>query len=101
MEINESGTSIELPKYKCTKEVWALKIKDINKHEFLKDPKTGNRPDNYYTIVPENNRYMPFNVDENYWNKHQPKTGGYYVQYKDGYKSFSPSDAFEDGYVLL
>src|ERR1700748_3513656 len=98
---NEEIASIELPKYQCHKQVWALKIKDINKFEFLKDPKTGNKPDNHYTIIPENTRYAPFEVDEKYWNKHQPQIGGYYVQHKDGYQSYSPAKEFEDGYTLL
>ena len=33
--------------------------------------------------------------------KHQPTVGGYYVVYKDGYKSFSPADAFESGYTRV
>jgi hypothetical protein len=27
--------------------------------------------------------------------------GGYYVVYEDGYKSFSPASAFENGYTRL
>jgi hypothetical protein len=30
--------------------------------------------------------------------KHKPQVGGYFVQYRDGYKSFSPAAAFEEGY---
>jgi hypothetical protein len=30
--------------------------------------------------------------------KHQPQIGGYYVVYEDGYASFSPAKAFEEGY---
>lgn len=33
--------------------------------------------------------------------KHQPHVGGYYVQYEDGYKSFSPAKAFEEGYTRV
>jgi hypothetical protein len=33
--------------------------------------------------------------------KHSPEAGGYYVQYKDGYTSFSPAEAFEEGYTRL
>jgi hypothetical protein len=32
--------------------------------------------------------------------KHQPEVGGYYVQYNDGYASYSPAAAFEEGYTL-
>lgn len=92
--------SIELPKYVCHKQVWALKIKDIEITEFLKDPATQNKPDSIYKIIPENNRYAPFEVSEAYYNKHSPQIGGYYVQYKDGYQSYSPGKEFEDGYTL-
>ncbi len=30
--------------------------------------------------------------------KHQPIVGGYFIRYKDGYESFSPKEAFEEGY---
>ncbi len=31
--------------------------------------------------------------------KHKPQVGGYLVQYEDGYQSFSPAKAFEEGYT--
>jgi hypothetical protein len=40
-------------------------------------------------------------VDHPYMAKHQPEVGGYYVQYEDGYASFSPAAAFEDGYTPI
>jgi hypothetical protein len=30
-----------------------------------------------------------------------PSVGGYYVVYDDGYKSYSPSEAFEGGYTKI
>ena len=30
--------------------------------------------------------------------KHRPQIGGYYVVYEDGYASYSPAKAFEEGY---
>jgi hypothetical protein len=33
--------------------------------------------------------------------KHAPEVGGYYVVYADGYKSYSPAKAFEDGYTQV
>ena len=38
-------------------------------------------------------------VDAAYVEKHEPEVGGYYVRYKGGYESWSPADAFEDGYT--
>lgn len=43
----------------------------------------------------------PFIVTPNYLSRHKPTAGGYYVRYKDGYESFSPAEAFEEGYTLL
>lgn len=98
---SNNQASIELPKYNCHKQVWALKIKDIHKFEFIRDSVTGNKPDDYYIIEPENKKYAKFEVSESYYKKHNPQIGGYYVQYKDGYKSFSPAKEFEDGYSLI
>lgn len=84
----------ELPKYRCHKEVWALKIERIdNPHP---DPNDGSRD-----LVFDNKTFLPMRVDYEYMQKHDPQPGGYYVQYKDGYKSFSPAKPFEDGYTLI
>lgn len=86
----DSAVSAELPKYKCFKEVWALKISGIKHHK-----------DASATIFPEDNTYAPFEVEAAYIEKHKPQVGGYYVVYKDGYKSYSPAKAFEEGYELI
>ena len=87
----------EMPKYKCHKEVWAFKIKFI-----VRDGEGENREtDGSAMITPEEEGYDAFKVDHQYMHKHKPEVGGYYVQYKDGYKSFSPADAFEDGYSRI
>lgn len=39
-------------------------------------------------------------VSKEYWGKHAPEVGGYYVEYADGYASYSPAKAFEEGYSL-
>jgi len=81
--MNES----EMPRYKCHKQVWALKIESI---DF--DSKT---------ITPTNKDFSPFKVNADYLAKHKPESGGYYVVYNDGYQSFSPANAFEEGYSLV
>lgn len=81
----------EMPRYKCHKEVWALKIKIVDIHE------SGSGA----TITPEEEGYAPFEVDADYIMKHSPFPSGYYVVYEDGYKSFSPAEAFEKGYTAL
>lgn len=90
----------EMPKYKCHKEVWGLKIARIEKDSDM--AKTTNREtDGSATITPVEEGYAPFKVDHAYMRKHNPTVGGYYVVYEDGYKSFSPADAFEDGYTRI
>lgn len=79
----------ELPKYRSHKEVGALKIAKLEPN------------DEGALITPEDRGYIPIQVSKEYVEKHSPKAGGYFVQYKDGYQSFSPSQAFEEGYRRL
>lgn len=96
--MNDITLSGEMPKYKCYKEVYALKIAKIVKDgEGQENVET----DGSAMITPEDTRYAPFKVDLAYMQKHNPQVGGYFVVYKDGYKSFSPAEAFETGYVLI
>ena len=98
--INKMSDSVEMPKYQSHKQVWALKIKEIVFDHDL--AKADNREtDGSATITPEDDGYAPFKVDHAYCRKHEPKVGGYYVVYEDGYKSFSPAEAFEGGYTKL
>jgi len=85
-----SGTSEprkEMPKYKCHKEVRALKIAAMEVQQ-----------DGSVRIQPHDAGYDVFTVSAEYWAKHKPEVGGYYVVYEDGYESYSPAKAFEDGY---
>jgi len=79
-----------LPEYRCNKKVCAIKIKDIavNIH--------GDG-----VIIPAIIGYSAIDITVEYIAKHNPQIGGYYVVYKDGYRSFSPAAAFEEGYVLI
>lgn len=79
-----------MPKYQCHKQVWALKIKDVIEGE-----------DGLDYIVPEDPRYGRVFVSVDYVLNHAPQAGGYYVVYEDGYKSFSPAEAFEAGYTRI
>jgi len=88
---------MELPKYRCHKEVWALKIAAVSIPGLGPNEET----DGSKVLMPEDKRYAPFKVDPDYVRKHDPQPGGYYVVYKGGYKSFSPADAFEEGYTLI
>lgn len=96
-----SNVASEMPRYRSHKEVWALKIESI---EFDADKARadGNREtDGTATFIPEDKRYSPIKLDAAYVRKHEPRAGGYYVVYRDGYKSWSPASEFEDGYTLV
>ncbi len=86
--MNDTNEAREMPKYDCHKQVWALNIAKIL---FNLDEGTA-------VITPREEGYAAFEVSREYIRKHNPRAGGYYVAYKDGYKSFSPAEAFEAGY---
>lgn len=91
-------TAMEMPRYKCHKEVWALKIEKIEMASGDRPAVPNEETDGGAIITPADPGYAAFKVDMEYMHKHKPQVGGYYVVYKDGYKSFSPAEAFEDGY---
>ena len=90
----------ELPKYKSHKQVWALRIKEVALDSDLAQ-QDGRETDGNAMITPEHAGYAPFRVDADYVRKHKPEAGGYYVVYADGYTSFSPAKAFEEGYTRV
>lgn len=92
------SVTAEMPKYQCHKQVWALKISSI---EFGLDPDAmvGDTSPEILRLVFENGLYAPIRITPDYFNKHQPKVGGYYVKHSDGYESYSPANVFEDGYT--
>jgi hypothetical protein len=99
--MNDVAAAAEMPRYRSHKHVWALKIASIVfDHDLAKED--GNREtDGSATITPSDVGYAPFKVDSAYVRKHAPQAGGYYVVYADGYKSWSPAQAFEEGYTRV
>lgn len=85
----------QMPKYRCFKEVWALKIASVAFNGC--DTTTDENP--IVTVAFEGTTFAPkkFNLHR----KPTPQVGGYYVVYEDGYESFSPAKAFEEGYALI
>lgn len=82
-------TLIPIPRYACHKQVCALKIRDIfTVHRGI-------------LIVPVEDGFPPFEMPPEWAAKHKPEIGGYWVQYDDGYQSYSPAAAFESGYSRL
>ena len=82
-----------LPKWKCHKEVWAVKIFGLEMNA-----------DGSANIAPVGDDLSEFTTGAN-WNERftlrEDMDFGYYVQYADGYESWSPSSAFENGYTLI
>lgn len=83
-------TSTDIPQYRSHKTVRAIKIMALQINA-----------SGQAMIAPEGVEHASFHVNAEYVKKHNPKAGGYYVRYEDGYESWSPAEAFEsDGAVL-
>jgi hypothetical protein len=78
---------MDLPRWKCHKEVGADKIVRI-------EPSTTGA-----TLHLEGGAIA--NVNLLWQDRHRPQVGGYYVVYNDDYSSFSPAQAFEEGYTRI
>lgn len=86
----EEGTAaVEIPIYQCHKRVRAAKITGFR----------GNGTDVPDILLGEICGITT--VLQEWFEKHKPEIGGYFVIYEDGYKSFSPAKAFEDGYSKI
>lgn len=88
-----SDVQTTMPRYQSHKKVWALKIASI---AIEVEGDTGTT-----IITPADEGFSPFVVNAEYVDKHKPHPGGYFVQYEDGYASFSPAEAFESGYTRI
>ena len=91
------GTQVQLHKWKCHKEVWADRIRAV------------------IVLSPIDERIAPTNhdvtlrldgggeigVSKTFIARGIPSVGDYFVQYDDGYQSWSPAKAFEEGYTRL
>jgi hypothetical protein len=86
------GVGIEMPRYQCHKQVWALRIAGIS----LPQNEAGDAELGF-----ADGRYSPRLMPRAWLDKHNPEVGGYFVLYEDGYTSFSPAAAFESGYTLI
>lgn len=88
---------ISLPRYRCHKEVSALKIEHV-----FQNPRG-------IELHFVDKRFVPIQMPLEWYRKHamsegkplQSLEGGYLVVYPDRYMSWSPAAAFEDGYTLI
>ena len=87
-----TGASREMPRYKCHKEVWALKIAALEVQE-----------NGSAKIAPEDKGYAPFGTRVSWADQFHGDDNdlGYYVVYRGGYTSWSPTKAFEEGYTAI
>jgi len=83
-----------MPQYQSHKKVWALKI--ISVEQVGTDSTIDENP---IVVIEFEGRFA--NKEFNLHGKPTPEAGWYYVQYPDGYESFSPAAAFEEGYTLI
>ena len=85
-----SETASPMPRYQSHKEVSALKIKKVMRDEWG------------IGLVFEDRGFMvkPFTSDQ-LKGKPDVQDGWYMVVYPDGYVSFSPAQAFEEGYTKI
>ncbi len=94
---NEAIGGIEMPRYKCHKIVHALRIQEI----FDVEGAIG--------LHFEDKQYAPIKIEypeaariKQAWSSHiESDDLGYLVVYEGGYRSWSPTKEFEDGYTLL
>lgn len=78
-----------LPRYQCHKQVNALQISGI-----FPNPRG-------VELHFVDDSVIPFQMTQDWYNKHVPHVGGYLVAYDDGYLSFSPADVFHAGYSRM
>ena len=89
--------AVQLPKWQCHKQVWGDRIREI------------------LPLTPDSERAGPEDTGRRWYlacggvivetqsliARQSPDVGDYYVQYEDGYQSWSPAAAFEAGYTRL
>lgn len=77
-----------MQKYQCHKIVEAMPIKEMIVHK-----------DGSCTVISHDKEEQA--VSRKWMERHKPGVSGYLIRYEDGYTSWSPSNAFEEGYKLL
>lgn len=93
-------SNTKLQQYKCHKVVWAAKIEHIETPAPDFKP-SENNAQAFYPALLSLSGMATRNVSESWMAKHRPEVGGYFVEYEDGYSSFSPAATFESGYTAI
>jgi hypothetical protein len=79
------SVSTEMPRYRSHKIIHALEIKAVDGHRL--------------TFVEAG--FAPIEAPAEMFSRYTPVPGDRYVVYPDGYTSFSPKKAFEEGYTRV
>lgn len=92
-EAIEARVLAEMPQYQSHKKVGALKIADlsIRVHDLSA------------VITPADKKYAPFETRGGWGERFEGSQDdlGYFIRYADGFTSWSPTKAFEDGYTSI
>lgn len=86
----DGAAAMEMPRYISHKKVWALEIDTVSADADASGAKMLTFCDKGYAKM-----RAPLEM----FSRYVPVPGDFYVQYADGYKSFSPRKAFIEGYV--
>jgi hypothetical protein len=81
---------LQLPQYRCHKIVGAARIIEAS----VDDDGQGT------LLLDIPGQPLKHRVTVEWMDIHGPEVGGFFVQYQDGYCSYSPATAFEEGYHL-
>src|SRR6266403_3952512 len=81
------AAQMEMPRYVSHKKVWALEIVSADRLTCK--------------VSFAEKGYAAVTLPAEMWARYQPVAGDFYVVYADGYKSFSPRKAFQEGYASL
>ena len=84
----------KVPAYRSHKVVAAVKIKELEHQEDGGALLWPELPKDFFAMA-------AFSVSPEWMTKHEARVGGYYVFYEDGYRSYSPAEAFENGYTRI
>jgi len=89
--MNENGSEqAEMPLYVSHKKVWALEIAAV-----------GESLNGLRSLAFRDEGFQGVCVPEEMFSRYVPVPGDFYVVYADGYKSFSPRQAFLEGYSRI
>ena len=89
--VDDSQPPKQLPQWLCHKKVWAAKIESI---EYPPQETTSR-------VLLHLEGGFEVSVKKGWGEALGELVGGYFVRYADGFESWSPAAAFEDGYTLI